>query len=400
MYCRKVERKKGKVWECFEYAHKHPVTGKKRQVTATGKTKKEAISKLNNKLEEINEYGLLTGPTSKIKFIHLAEKWLETVNASGKISSHRSRVYHVKRFAKYVADIEVKNITKKMYQNIINQMYKDGYSINTIRNAHNAAKNIFNQAILWDIIKTSPAQFAKMPTQELTIEQIEKGIIEEKYLENDELDEFLKIVESHGLTNDQEIFYTLAFSGMRVGELCALKEHNLDFENSEIFISKTIFNIDGKMHEYKLLTPKTKGSIRRISIDETIMKMLKKLISKNKEKKLSRIDWHDGDFVFTRKNGCPYSPRFVHHRLKRLEKWTSFNKRLHPHIFRHTHTSMLAEMGIDLPSIMERLGHSDAKTTYVVYTHITKKMKGALNEKVSAYIRQMQDQNVFQKNIR
>ncbi|WMW46653.1 tyrosine-type recombinase/integrase [Bacillus paralicheniformis] len=400
MHCRQVERKKGKVWECFIDAAKHPVTGKRRQITASAKTKREAIAKLNKKVEKINQFGLLTGTASKITFWQLAKIWLDTVNTSGKKSTHRTRFFHVKRFSKYVSDIAVKDITNKMYQDVINQMYKDGYSLNTIRNAHSVAKSIFTQAIVWGIIKDSPAQYAKIPKEELTIEEIEQGIIEEKYLEHEELNQLLKIVESHGLINDIEMLYTLAFSGMRVGELCALKEHNLDFKKDEIFISKTIYNIDGKMHEYELLTPKTKGSIRRISLDKFIMNMLKKIVSRNKEKKLSEADWHNENFVFTRKNGYPYSPRFVHYRLKRLEKWTTFNKRVNPHIFRHTHTSMLAEMGIDLPSIMARLGHSDEKTTYSIYTHVTKKMKSTVDERISNYIGQMQNPDVSQKNVR
>ncbi|MCY9674525.1 tyrosine-type recombinase/integrase, partial [Bacillus pumilus] len=53
------------------------------------------------------------------------------------------------------------------------------------------------------------------------------------------------------------------------------------------------------------------------------------------------------------------------------------------HIFRHTHISMLTEAGVDIPTIMERVGHSDMKTTMQVYTHVTKKMKENSVNKVS-----------------
>ncbi|WP_420855429.1 tyrosine-type recombinase/integrase [Virgibacillus indicus] len=48
---------------------------------------------------------------------------------------------------------------------------------------------------------------------------------------------------------------------------------------------------------------------------------------------------------------------------------------LTPHSFRHTHISMMTEAGIDLPTIMKRVGHEDPDTTLKVYTHVTEKMK-------------------------
>ncbi len=59
--------------------------------------------------------------------------------------------------------------------------------------------------------------------------------------------------------------------------------------------------------------------------------------------------------------------------MNRILKRTSITKKATPHIFRHTHISMLIEAGVDLPTIMARVGHDDAKTTLKIYTHVTKK---------------------------
>ena len=50
-------------------------------------------------------------------------------------------------------------------------------------------------------------------------------------------------------------------------------------------------------------------------------------------------------------------------------------KHLHPHIFRHTHTALLAEQGISLDAIARRLGHSNSDVTKQIYFHVTKKLK-------------------------
>lgn len=388
MYCRKVKLKplKGStkeryVWECSEELPKDPVTGKRKRVYGRGKTRPEAKADAERKLRAITEYGLTTDPEqSTITFEDLAKSWLDTHKNNLKHSAHRSNEYHVKRFGKYLAKIKARDITKKAYQNVIDQMRADGYALNTIYSAHAVARKIFRQAVAWDILKSSPAEMAIMPKEKLTVEQLEKSEMEEKYLERDELKLFLEVVEKRGRPSDDMLFVMLAFTGMRVGELCALKWTDVDFDNKEFSITKTIFNIDGKKEEYKILTPKTKKSIRKISFDDKLASMLKKHRLNQKEQMMAKRNlWHEGDFVITREDGYPLSPRFVHYRLKRLEKILTieydFKKKLHPHIFRHTHTAILTEEGVDLRTIMQRLGHADAKTTLAVYTHITNKSK-------------------------
>ncbi|XYJ23039.1 tyrosine-type recombinase/integrase [Bacillus velezensis] len=59
--------------------------------------------------------------------------------------------------------------------------------------------------------------------------------------------------------------------------------------------------------------------------------------------------------------------------MERILEKTSIKKHATPHIFRHTYISMLAEAKVDLPTVMERVGHDDMKTTMKIYTHVTKK---------------------------
>ncbi len=68
--------------------------------------------------------------------------------------------------------------------------------------------------------------------------------------------------------------------------------------------------------------------------------------------------------------------------MERLLEKTSIKKYATPHIFRHTHISMYAEAGIDIKTIMKRVGHDDMKTTLKIYTHVTDKMKEDASQKV------------------
>lgn len=71
--------------------------------------------------------------------------------------------------------------------------------------------------------------------------------------------------------------------------------------------------------------------------------------------------------------------------MNRILKLTSIKKETTPHIFRHTHISMLTEAGINLATIMKRVGHDDADTTMRIYTHITDTMKKDASEKVKIH---------------
>lgn len=139
------------------------------------------------------------------------------------------------------------------------------------------------------------------------------------------------------------------------------------------------------MRDYELGTPKN-GSARKFEMEQLVMDMLRELVRKNDEHKMKyRLeieDFHDADFVFAHKNGYPYCRGDVNYRIKRLLKQTEIKRHASSHIFRHTHISMLTEAEVDLPTIMERVGHIDPKTTLKIYTHVTKKMKANASEKV------------------
>ncbi|WP_256865549.1 tyrosine-type recombinase/integrase [Paenibacillus sp. 32352] len=71
------------------------------------------------------------------------------------------------------------------------------------------------------------------------------------------------------------------------------------------------------------------------------------------------IDYHDKQLVFCRDNGYPYIPKTIINRMSRILRKTSIKKHTTPHIFRHTHISMLAGASVDLTTIMRRVGHDD-----------------------------------------
>ncbi|WP_258832656.1 site-specific integrase [Peribacillus frigoritolerans] len=184
---------------------------------------------------------------------------------------------------------------------------------------------------------------------------------------------FLRITKEQGLYLDYLCFATLAYTGMRLGEMLALKWTDLDFTKKTIRITKTYYNPNNKSIGYQLLTLKTKKSIRTIVIDDGLVALFK--AHKREQMKLKmkqRLIYENQDFIFA-ENIC--HPRVMKH--------LDVDKHIPPHSFRHTHTSLLIEAGAGVKEIQERLGHSDINATMNIYAHMTKNPEEKTSHKFS-----------------
>lgn len=377
----------GASWAYMIDIGKDPKTGKRKQRKKSGfRTKKEAEAAASIVKIEINQ-GTYVEETD-VTFEDFAIEWLSIYAGTGivKESTVRIRKHEIKRLADYFAKLKLKDITRRQYQNALNDLKKRGYAQNTIDGAHRTGRMIFKKAIELEILKKDPTEFTQVPKKQKTVEDLEgrKGL--PNYLEKDELIHLLQVANKFGLDQDYPIFLLLAYTGVRAGELCALKWRDIDFEEQTISILKTYYNPTNNRKGYKLLPPKTPAAVRIIDIDETVIKELSKHKLAQKETMMKYRDiYHDEDFVFIcideELPGYPLYIKKIENRMRRLLKLAKLNPKLTPHSLRHTHTSLLAEAGVSLPQIMERLGHKDEDTTKNVYLHVTKEMKKEASQK-------------------
>ncbi|WP_051633584.1 site-specific integrase [Bacillus sp. UNC41MFS5] len=183
---------------------------------------------------------------------------------------------------------------------------------------------------------------------------------------------------------DTLVFSVLTYTGLRIGELLALKWTDFNEKQGTIRITKTIYNPTKHIEKYQLLTPKTKGSACTIRIDDILVSMLKKHKAKQNDIKLkNRLVYKDNGFIFSREDGYPQLRKLVENRLKRLLKKAGIEKNITPHSFRHTHTSLLIEAGVGIKEIQQRLGHTDINTTMNIYAHMTANMEEKASQQFS-----------------
>lgn len=165
------------------------------------------------------------------------------------------------------------------------------------------------------------------------------------------------------------MFQTLYYTGIRIGELLALTYNDIDLANGIIRINKTVNFKGGKVI---FTSPKTPKSNREITIPQLLINDLSNYIEKIYGYKMT-------DRVF------PYTKAILYKELKKKSEQAGL-KKIRVHDFRHSHASLLIDMGINPLLISERLGHEKVETTLNTYSHLYPSRADELAEKLNKIV--------------
>ncbi|MCF6411505.1 Arm DNA-binding domain-containing protein [Alkalihalobacillus sp. EGI L200015] len=268
-------RKRGARWYFQIYLGNDPITGKKKFSSKGGfKTKKEAQLAAAEIEKEVYENTYVK--EQDVVFKDFTLEWIKIYSESAKISSVRNRKHNIDHLNRFFGHKKIKDISRKQYQAMLTSLHKEGYAFNTLDGIHSTGRMVFNKAVEFNIIKSTPCEFAKIPRKVETVEEVENNNGEIKFMEKPELIRFLSAAKEKGIDKDFPLFLTLAYSGLRVGELIALKWADINMTRATLRVTKTYYNPSNRTKEYQLLTPKTKGSIRTIKMDPDVIMVLKK----------------------------------------------------------------------------------------------------------------------------
>lgn len=179
--------------------------------------------------------------------------------------------------------------------------------------------------------------------------------------------------------------YNLIISGhgLRIGEALALMWENVDLEKKMIDIRHTIDYSSASLKDFKITAPKTSNSYRKISINSRCIEIINEMKILNEDFNLNAKK-----FIFLNSQGRLINHNLLNIYIKKIGVLSGLKGKnprdFSSHMFRHSHISLLTELGIPVKAIMSRVGHINEKTTIQIYTHVTKNMELDISEKMES----------------
>ena len=332
-----------------------PFTGKQKRTTRRGfKTQKEAKKAERELLLSVEDNGF-TDHSSKPTFKEVADIWLESYETTVKPTTYQNTKNYLEAIIEnHFKDIRIESVTYLNYLSIINRVFK--------------------YAVHLDIIQTNPVDRIIRPKQQ-------KPRKEKLALTKKELNKFLTLAKNDARPVLYTAWHTLAYTGLRRGELLGLEWSDIDFKNKTISVSKTLVTINGKLSTQ---SPKTKRSARTISLDDSTVQILKDW--KLEQKKLFfKYGVKSKNIVITNTKGGYFD--FAHFRDElRYFLGKHKLKQFSVHNLRHTHASLLFEAGIEPKTISDRLGHSNIQTTLDMYTHLNDRQRSDVADRLLKFL--------------
>lgn len=305
--------------------------GEKKQKCFYGKT----IAEINQKILDYNGE-VNAGRTFEV----VADEWWEEHQKTLAPNSLKNITPAVKRATKHFGSMPIKGISAREIQLFIVEFSHGGYAKKTVSTQLQAVRQVIAYAVLNGEVEHNLASDVKLP------KNLPKG---QRVPPSPE--DICKV--KQGVNEPFGLFAFFAlYTGCRRGELLALQYKDIDFENSEISITKSLYHVGDKAY---IKAPKTDAGKRTVA-----------LLTPLKDVLLGRgvrdeYIFNDGGRLITNR-------RFI-------TLWSAYCKGLQisitPHQLRHAYATRLYELGIDVKSAQMLLGHSDISTTQNIYTHIS-----------------------------
>ena len=277
---------------------------------------------------------------------------------------------HTMRTKKYIVGLKilpyfgnkrVNDITAADIRQWQNELIKMGYSPTYLKTINNQLSAIFNYAVRYYDLKSNPCAKAG---------SMGKSKAEEMdFWTGEEFRKFIDSVMNKRLS--YMAFMTLYWTGMRMGELLALNPKDIDLEKRTISITKSYQRLGKKD---VITPPKTPKSKRVITIPEFLAADIKDHID-------SLYELQENDRLF------PITKYYLEHEMQRGIKESGV-KRIRVHDLRHSHASMLIELGFSPLEIANRLGHEKVETTLNTYAHLYPNKQTKLAERLDSEYRE------------
>lgn len=325
-----------------------------------------------------------------IKLNEMFEMWLE-IYKRGYVRDTTLRIYknvyynHIQKYLgqMYIEDIKNVDILRMIKAERKMYSYENAFKIKNI------LSDIFDKAVENDLLVKNNAK---------NIRLIRNEEVNPRFLDLDEQKAFFECAKGTFYYN---FFVVAVCTGLRVGELAALSEEDIDFENKEITVNKQLLYSqfeDTDCKVFRFGEPKTKTSVRSVPISEQCEQALKwqirqKKVVETKAPKSKIVEPQFRNLIFTTKFNTPVNAVIISDAITKIVN--EINLTLFPfeqmedfsaHCFRRTFATRCFEADIPPKTVQAFLGHANLDMTMDLYTKVMPKKKQDDMKKLSAQL--------------
>ena len=289
-------------------------------------------------------------PDPEMPFSRLQELYLEDLKTNRKETTYRTRENRIKLWIQpYFNSQPVSSITpadvRKWQNDLRSATGKKGkpLSLAYVNNLVEQLSTIFNYAVRFYGLRQNPVRIAGNP-----------GSRKKRSLNFWTPEEYQRFIQTFHLDDWRRVMYdVLYYTGIRSGELLALTPADLDLDAGELHINRTYHVIDGKD---VLTAPKTPKSVRTVTLPKFLTEELR-----GHMKRLYGLRKHDRIF--------PLHDVYIRTLFRQKIRKAGLRE-IRLHDLRHSHASLLIDLGFSELLVAERLGHESVSTTLDIYSHL------------------------------
>lgn len=344
------------------------LTGKQRQKSVYGKTKDECVRKLHEHLEQIKDgIDVESNPT--------LEEWLRNwyQDFTTDLTYNTCTGYRVimdRHLIPSLGRFYVKTLTHIDIQRFYNTLVKNGVSPKYVHNIHSVLSSALKQAMVPPnaLIRRNPTDFVKLPR----IEKYEATVLTR--------DQLLQFLDSAKDSWYYALWIVMIFSGMRRGEVCGLMLDDIDSQRRVIHVRRQAQRISDSSNptsktRVQLCPTKSKKS-RQVYCAGVVFDAIDEYLKLRNFFAQSCEAVATSNILFCNMDtGNPLDPNSVYHVFKRQLKAAGLPSEIRLHDLRHTCATMYLELGADIKTIQEQLGHYSSDFTLRQYAHSTSSMR-------------------------
>lgn len=298
-----------------------------------------------------------------VLFKHVANAWLEEKKEYIKVSTYMYYRYEMEAYIlPQLGEKQIGDVNEKTVQQSVLFWQRQGgkgqtpLKKSTVQNIIMLVKQCLHHAIKEGYIQECSMRMQYIPTD---------GERKQKVFSENEQAKLVQAILAEPSSKTAGILLCLS-SGLRIGEVCALRWEAIDFESRMLHVTKTlqrIYDVDGTPHtKIVISSPKTRKSIRDVPLSDKMVEMLQKMSPQNQK-----------GYLLTNNEHYIEPRTFRKFYMKFLE--THQIRGLNFHCLRHTFATRCIENGGDYKSVSEILGHTTINTTLNMYVHPQEKEK-------------------------